>query len=1668
MTVTPGGEKTSRRRKTVGGPQPSAEDLSRIEALYDAGRLYDAYRATQPFAPLREWRGTDAIILAGRLAHQLGANRTADALMMFALRREPAHPKARYYSVHTTLRRRGPLDALDLMDRFGDAVADQTDYAEWMALRAQVLGQFRDFSAADACIDEAKRIAPRHPWIALEAADLLRAQDRHADALAEARRALSLKANHHGATIAVAHLLVLLGRDDEAMAMLTDGLQTIQSGTIAGFLASLLTARGRYQEALEACQLSLLYRPLADAETRASVYGHLSHLQYLVGNIEESKRLAIESGDPVLARYAGRLSAAPLHKRRIQLDVPFIQQHYVTCVPTTMAMIGRYWKRDIEHLSVADQITYGGTSAFRERAWAEANGWTARELTLSWDAAVALLDRGVPFALTTTWIGGGHEQAVIGYDTHRRSLLIRDPSSPMIAEVDADGMIEHQAADGPRAMVLIPNEQAALLDGIALPEARERDEYHRLTLALERNDRAAAGRHAQTLETHAAGSRMALHARLALANYDRNGAAALDATNALLVLFPNDSGLSYSKSVFLQELSRRQERVDLLEACVEKGEDPMFLRILAEALNEDGAHHARAAALIRRFLRMAPVDAEGLRVLGLSAWAANRPDEAARIMRFASCVADTDESLASAYFMAASSAGKQDEALALLQDRFQRFASRSGSPARTLFWALSQMQRINDGLDVLRRAIALRGDDGQLLLMAGGAYAKYGKQDEAAELLRRAEQRTRRSEFAAAIGALRSHRGDLAGALSAWRKVFELDPLSPDAHQAIRDLLLQTDGPAMARRFLEHLVARFPEYQPAHTLLIDDLRADGDLQGSEAALRRLLAIAPRDAGAWRMRAQVLAHMGRIEEALAACQRAAEIAPHVSSNEATRGQVLLLGGRFAEAREQFRRAIEMDPDEEYAYYGLVRACTTMQDRTAALREQFPSIVERTVSGEAMPAFHAAARDVFDRAELLAMLEQAAARRPTLWQARGALIRQLLMMGRDEEAAARANDALQRFPFEAGLNLIAATAFARAGSPQRQRTCIETAIRINPTSASAALAYADLLRSKGETERAASAVQIAATRSPLDADAQRALAEVLWEKEKRGEAVDRLIRAVRLAPNDEGLWARLREWAGDRALTLARELTKERPFDGNAWIALAVSEDDAAAKLAAIDKAISIERWNEQAHSLKIDFLVDAERFDDALVACTALGDNYVMRGRSALIWAQRGDLERALTILKKVLQGNPLYTWGWFQLAQWSEATGDKETHLSAAKELARLDPAEPSAWNELASAEFDHGNIEAAEKHSRKALQLDPSDVRAGITLVDLFIEQQRMQSARDVLAELAKVAVHPFIPDRQIRIERISGTVEQALKALAKLIEFPDVDRLLVQDALGRIREMEPGARLSAMLKEAMKKPTPAGVALTIDHLVVDHDNWDEALRMFEQAKKTPAALFAGKRLLEFIGVAGEGAVLDRFLSTSRDWARQDDITWAYVGYAYRTSDRSAEAVKWMSDWQKREALPWMLATYAIALRTIGREADAAKIHAHALKLPEEDTTDCHRTWVGFDAARAGQIDAAQRARKDVDGESLDVLHRVISALAEVMIEAALWPKVWKTTAEEYLITVVNTPLDPYDVPVVRICYDQTVAALQQKHGGITSAMWAMTWKGRSKLIGSVVAEEE
>ena len=368
--------------------------------------------------------------------------------------------------------------------------------------------------------------------------------------------------------------------------------------------------------------------PIREKQFQQGLAWVRSNVAYHGGNFREAITFAEQADHEFMRKVAEKLrqhvDSGQSHPR-VMLEFPFVRQHHMTCAPATLSAISQFWNRQADHLAVVDAICYDGTPSYSQRNWAQSNGWFSREFTVTWEAAVALIDRGLPFTLATVQVTSGHLQAVIGYDKMRGTLLCRDPYQYYVTEFSFDLLLKHNAASGgPRGMVMVPEAEAHRLKDLSLPDSELFDLLHEMEAALSRHDRNAAEEAYGKLIAAAPGHRLAHHARRALGAYDSDFADILEAIEGLLSLYPDDHPLLFAKVQVLQSLERRDLALPILDKLSNTtNSDPVFLQCYANELRQDVGDTDRVLRLLRKQLRLRPTDPAGLYAMAGAAMGQN-------------------------------------------------------------------------------------------------------------------------------------------------------------------------------------------------------------------------------------------------------------------------------------------------------------------------------------------------------------------------------------------------------------------------------------------------------------------------------------------------------------------------------------------------------------------------------------------------------------------------------------------------------------------------------------------------------------------------------------------------------------------------------------------------------------------------------------------------------------------------------------------------------------------------------------------------------------------------------------------------------------------------------------------------------------------------------------
>lgn len=1573
----------------------SAEQRAKVLGLYEQGLYLQAYRLAEAIGPIQHWRGPEARILAGRLAGNLGSMRLADWHFVHAWRGNRKHAEALWFFARYLMAARGPLAAWHFVQ--GHPFPDDAPLvlrSHWCSQQAAILAQLRDFDAAEDWLKRAEAIGVE-PWTCLEWAGLFSLADRHDDAEAAARRALQLRPWYRPAVQWVAHFLVQKERDAEAIELLTEATKRLESGAVWGQLAALQIELKRYDEAERSLDELERLSPLLYKREKEWLTARRCDLACRKGEHAQALAMARTIKGKHFENLVQRLTNRVEPTRRVELAVPFVRQHHKTCGPATLTSIARFWSMPADHVEVSEEIAYLGTPYHSERKWADEHGWFTRAFTVTWEAAVALIDRGIPFTLATLDVSSGHLQAVIGYDSAARTFIVRDPGDRHQVEMSYDLMKERYSASGPRGIAMVPLKDKDRLADLRLPDEELYDLVYQCDLARVNHRRAEAEQAFQAMVAKAPGHYLTLSVKRELANYDADSPAGLAATDELLTLFPGDPFLELVRADYLRSLGKRDERLAIYQRLSEpKDADPACWLYYAQELSADARDDVKTTYLLKRAIRktpaQAPLHGRLLDTLARIRWSQRRFDEALRLSYFATCGEDKDEFISLNYFHYARARGEADRVLELMQNRFRRFGAQSSHPGRTLYSALVQLERMGEAFDVLDEAMRLRPQDGELLTYAAEAHIYKGEFDRAADILARADGVSRPAARLRTVARLATAQGDLLKARDAWEEVIKLEPLAEDAHRGYLQLLADRDGRLAALDHLATYCQRYPNHFGLARLRYDWAFHDGPA-AREPMMKRLIECHPTDVPSRCEYAFLLTEQARLDEALAQIDDAEPIDPHSAAVWNARGFVLRLKNQPEDSRHAYREAIRLFVDFEVAIHELIFQCENLQERRDAVAFVEKELVRQSTFGGGLLALHRAAQPVMPPDELLGCLRRVLDNRHDLWQAWDVVIRQLVYLERGDEALALAQKAVQRYPLLAGLWLDLADAHRLSRNSEHEITSIQRALQLAPNWTDALRMLVDAQERGGAVDDARRALEHAITQAPLIGIHYLVHAEFLWRRGEHDQAIKQARQSLVLDFWLDLAWNTLAGWCmaldrGDEAIELAREWTRKRPGEARSWLRLAqayqwqnprANSSDERARIdqcvAAYDEALQRNFQARDIHDMKAEMLGLFGRFDEARKACQPPGWKGKLpaefRRRAAWVTAQEGEFAKAKEQMVAALKDDRTHQWGWTQLVDWCYATQQFREYLDAANDMLRARPQSALAMTYRGEARVRMDEREAGLDDLRSAFRKDPCNALAGFLLFDEQMVDDNLVGAESTLLSLQQNLVGEFVKARQIQFQAKKENQTIALEKFKELCASRSLNTQPLDMAMRALDVAGWKEQGEQLIKEAMREPS-----WNLHLAVLYASRWNPNLAndLPDRIAVLDKALDIQPGTFRFLDLKADlltaGAQFDRAWQVCQEktFAADKFALDGRCAWVMYCSGRQAEAIDWMRDILKQyPKYLWGWAQLADWYSRAGRWVDVLTVAEQLVMLAPRDPVGFG--WRGLAKHNLGDAQAAR-----------------------------------------------------------------------------------------------------
>ena len=1414
------------------GTSPQSSLLDNVTALYDRGLFLQAYRESAAY-----WNGQvrpddlsiDELVLGSRLAARLGGSRLSRRIARYCLKREPSHPRVRYYTTHLMTSRQyfGQLREIDQHPELEGADSDtQSSWLGYSALRWAII---RDFGRAHRCLDLARKHGPQDSWVLSCESDVFGYEDRREEALKAAEAAWEKSPGVPYTARSLGYSLLQLGRVDEAAARLAHAAENCESYevvlTACWYLAAQAETRSGDERtrivayARKLAETSTELAPLADRESLAAIARAKLDLAEIADDRPAMEGLATEARSPFHRRMLKNLRNNP-NGARIRLPFRHAIQRHNECLPTSIGSAMAAMGTPIDAVQMASELTFGGTPEWAAAEWLEKHGYVVRFFVATGEIAATLVKNGFSFEVTLDFDTSAHAVAVVGLDEAAGTLLVHDPNGFRATEYLLEALGAREAPIGPKGMIAVRPERAAELDRL-LPaaevetmtarEAYRRAGYlHGLEAAREVVARISAAHpaHPNTL--------------LLQAHQDqeegRTGAA-LEKYRRLLEQFPGSALVRADLLACCRSLRNTALMRQTLANVVERGILPGieaqqqwryppadYVSEYADLLRLSAETSRRAKQLLTSLIGRAGLCASAWHNFGDLLWYERDWEGALFSYRIAACLADRNEHYARAYADMLARLGREEDGFAWLRQRVNRFGGVLEGVATwvSLIAELEEKGHPERALAAATEAVAVHPVSAELLSFVVPFQARMGNWEETERLLHALEQTRNSTLFSQASARFHRMRGELKKALSCAEEWVSNARHSMSAREELVSLLAQIEGDAAAIARARQWLQERPGHEQIEELYCQQLnRVSYSNWRKYGVLLRRIARNGEDVWAWRELAFCAMYdfdsarpalrrrlEPKITRYLSECER---ISPGEAATIRARADWRQVRGEWPEAVSLWLAAIELEPSSSYSLRHLWDCSARL---SAEQRREMLNRVEAAFL--ARPGSSAVAREF---AMLIAQrfgvsaAEEAVARwmkqRPEDAEIIEAMVDLLLTHGHgrtdDERALALLVPELKRYPFHLGLRVSHANALQNLRRFDEAEEVLREIVRRHPDHIWSRTRLAWMKQQRRETEAALAELDAALLVDPRNTSITRARVEIQIQQQRFAEARTTVKDTLQKFPESVG-WREgainLLQECGDleAAIEAARAGVVEYPRGAYMWLLLSRTlsehrEFAAQGELeACLRRSLELNLTLYEAADYLAMLLAQQRRYAEAEEMLRAieqrLGDPSPALGRMAWIRRTRGEKSGAVEDAISLVEQFPWYSWGWNTLLNWLGEDKDWDR----AREILREVPVEQRTnvgFRErrleiLAEANADRQVLDQAWS----SLLADfPEELSPHLVRYDQLREQERWSEAIDILEHIRGIFPDsPYVLARRVEVLAHSHDRDAAVTTLMKL----------------------------------------------------------------------------------------------------------------------------------------------------------------------------------------------------------------------------------------------------------------------------------------------------------
>ncbi|MEQ3657579.1 MAG: tetratricopeptide repeat protein [Glaciecola sp.] len=1383
-------------------PTPIASQQSeKLEALIDQGQFKDALDyALDEWGPMQSWQTIEQRIYSIKLSYHLGGDRLSDAILLRTYRENKQSTKILDRMMYYKLSHLGLILGSEFMQEHEQTMlADHAIRPQFYAFKSIISREQKDFEVAEKLLEAAQEESQKNAnctqsdmrFYRILKVRLLLEQDRDEDALNLAQELFS--AEPTVGTLRVYIQVVQKIEDLKAGTnLLKAHIERFQSCLLWMQLASMSATELDW----DTCQVALKrhheLKVFDDKYDKQRAIAYEGQIKLHHGDYEAAREILSKHKSKywqIVCENLAKHQELETDKATLGvkvLDVPFYRQEHLTCAPTTLSAIAAYFGKKHDSKSIADEICYSGTPDTSERRWLRENNFYFVEFDLQEQYLTQLIDSGVPFGLVTTSAFSAHLQAVIGYNSHTGSMFTMDPGYSGMQEMLIKETLESEAFAGARCVAFVPREKQDLLTNFVPSDHAFYELWDKYMLAKELNDVAVAKQFVEALHNEDAQHRLSVKARRDYALWSGQLDVLQELNESLLEQHPDQTILLSSQYYCLRDLGRREEALNKLATYLDKNKNLYLSRVLFDEIYDTNERPELSKKLLTFLKKYGSYIEEVYQSLAHYYWNEGERVKALTHYRIAFCMDDTSEAYVESYFKASRFLQGEDEVLAFLTRRFNKYIKRSPLPAISLLRAYELSNEEHKGIEFLEQALVVHPHHITLLNTLGSKLITYGQLDKFESYREQFERYLSADDVNYLNAKYQVRQGALQDALPLYKALFEQSPLQSKTADAYFGLLQSLSMTKELDDELNKAMSSYPDNATVQDYLI---YWHSDAETQKRTLERAISHRPDNGSLRRQLIDKLIYLGQKERALTVAKESFLVLPKDIECKAYLARANAVIGNFDEAKDIAKSVLMRNIDNDLAFNVLMTSSRHNDDKIESLQFVFEQIKLQVVFGDsAWNYWFEACRTVSDEV-LQSFTDYLISDLPHLWYAYAINGFYQKQQGHLDKALEYFQKGIEKFPFTPRLHKEEGHLYELLEQTEAAKKSYFNALEINPGWSEVVKLIVDLFEKEMRFDEAINVLKKALKHTHDDGILHGYLADLYLQKNDDESAYTCLEKAVEHQADYNWAWHQISQ-IGDRtdrpslAVELARELSEKYPYLAQAWCNLSAQSEDRDEKLAYIRKAIAVNPLFQNAYSALADFYREVGDYHQALAVFKDTPWNgelpFQLASLQAQIYAQTGQYENAAQVLQNLLSGSEGNSHLWQKLYEWLYQLDRKSDIVKASYKQIELNKHDANSLciaSEMLSLYGGEQDKLAADQHLLRAHKLAPNDQYITLTLADALMEKGEFDEALSTLIDFERFSTSPFATARKVMCHLELEEQETALSLYKDLLNDLESD---------------------------------------------------------------------------------------------------------------------------------------------------------------------------------------------------------------------------------------------------------------------------------------------------